>query len=256
MLIESSLPLQAEYQAVLNKAISLGYTLPSIAQQEKDNKKVFYFKQEGIWSNLELFYNFKTEAGLENFTKLNWINPNTFALTSTNYPTLTANVGYTSNGLSHLNTNWISATHAVKCLPTNASVFFGLGNTPAGQYFGCRNTSANNFGASSGAFQLYGSSSPGDSNPGSGVVGHNYHTKTGLVHKRYENGIFVSTFTYPNSRGTQTVPMVLMAWNLGGTIAQSMASGGILEYWGNGNNGTEAKQSEIDKIMRQIAPFN
>lgn len=85
---------EVEYQAVLDKGTSLGYTLPSASQQTAQNTIVSTLKTAGKWDSLDVFYVFATD-GDSNFAKLNWVNPDTFAITFTGTPQFESDEGYT-----------------------------------------------------------------------------------------------------------------------------------------------------------------
>jgi len=96
----------ASYQAVLDRGTALGYTLPSPAQQIKQNQLVVDLKAAGIWSLLDVFYVFATD-GDSDFATLNWINPAQFQSSKVNSPTFTTNSGFNGNGTtSYINTNY------------------------------------------------------------------------------------------------------------------------------------------------------
>ena len=86
-----------DYQAVLNYATSLGYTLPSAGQQVKQNQLVLDLKAGGIWSKLDTFRVYATD-GSASFALIDW---KRLALcTAVNSPTFTTNQGYQGNGTS------------------------------------------------------------------------------------------------------------------------------------------------------------
>lgn len=72
-----------DYQAVLNRAIALGYNLPSTPQQVLQNQLVLDLKASGVWSKLDVFYVFANDAenGF-NFSYLNWKSPTQFEIQS------------------------------------------------------------------------------------------------------------------------------------------------------------------------------
>ena len=67
----------ADYQAVLDEATLLGYTLPSSGQQTIQNQFVLDLKSAGIWSQLDLLYVMATD-GDSNYSLLNWVSPSNF----------------------------------------------------------------------------------------------------------------------------------------------------------------------------------
>lgn len=86
-----------DYQAVLNYATSLGYTLPSAGQQVKQNQLVLDLKAGGIWTKLDTLRVYATD-GSASFALIDW---KRLALcTAVNSPTFTTNSGYSFNGTS------------------------------------------------------------------------------------------------------------------------------------------------------------
>lgn len=93
----STLNFDADYQAVLTYATSLGYTLPSAGQQVKQNQLVLDLKAGGIWSKLDTLRVYATD-GSASFALIDW---KRLALcTAVNSPTFTTNQGYQGNGTS------------------------------------------------------------------------------------------------------------------------------------------------------------
>ncbi len=111
----------ADYQAVLNRATTLGYTLPSASQQIKQNALVLSLKLGGIWNKLDVLYIFANDGGSD-FGTLNWIAPTLNQATLINTPTFTTNQGFTGNGTSsYINTNFNPAISGVNYTLNNAS---------------------------------------------------------------------------------------------------------------------------------------
>ena len=96
----------SDYQAVLTYATSLGYTLPSSAQQIKQNQLMLDLKSGGIWSDCDVIRIAANDAGL-NFSTINWKAPNTNQATLINSPTFVSNSGIQGNGTSsYINENF------------------------------------------------------------------------------------------------------------------------------------------------------
>lgn len=94
------------YKAVLDRAVSLGYTLPSYPQQIKQNRMVTEFVRLNIWTKYDLLYIFATD-GDSNFSTINWKTPASYQCSPVNSPTFTTNQGWAGNGTSsYLNTTW------------------------------------------------------------------------------------------------------------------------------------------------------
>lgn len=98
----------ADYQAVLNYATSLGYTLPSAGQQVKQNQLVLDLKSGGIWSKLDTFGVFATD-GSASFALICW--KRRVLMTAVNSPSFTTNLGYVGNGTSaYIDLNYNAST--------------------------------------------------------------------------------------------------------------------------------------------------
>ena len=65
---------EIEYQAILNRAILLGYGLPTNKEMFSQNEMVKTLKLAGIWNRLDQLYVWYNSAGFE-FSSINWINP-------------------------------------------------------------------------------------------------------------------------------------------------------------------------------------
>ena len=111
----------ADYQAVLNRANTLGYTLPSASQQIIQNNLVLSLKAGGIWTKLDVLYIFANNGG-SNFATLNWKAPTLNQATLINAPTFTANEGFMGNGTSsYIDTNFNPSTQSTNYTTNNAS---------------------------------------------------------------------------------------------------------------------------------------
>lgn len=110
-----------EYQAVINRGITLGYPLPSVVQRAKQNQIIIDLKSSGAWNLLDFFYVFATDGDL-NFAKINWKTPTLFEATSVGSIAFTPNQGFAGNGSnSYLTTNFIPSTNGVNFTQNNAS---------------------------------------------------------------------------------------------------------------------------------------
>lgn len=110
------------YQAVLNRATALGYSLPSTAQQRKHNLMVVKLINAGAWPLLDLFYVPLNDSG-SNFSRINWKDPSNFLLTLNGSITHTSNQGYVGATASYINTGWNPSTNGVNYTQNSASVF-------------------------------------------------------------------------------------------------------------------------------------
>jgi hypothetical protein len=103
---QSSTSFDADYQAVLDRATTLGYNLPTAGQKIKQNQLLVNLKANGIWAKLDVFYNFANDAGA-NFASLNWKSPTirqcTFLPSPLNFIT---NQGFQGTGVSYISTNF------------------------------------------------------------------------------------------------------------------------------------------------------
>ncbi len=116
--------LDSDYTALLARGTALGYTLPSASLQTKQNTLVLALKAAGVWSLIDVLYFFKNNnAGLANFSLLNWKTPSSFACSSGVPPTYGVN-GYTGNGSTQfLTTNWTPKTNGVNFALADCSLF-------------------------------------------------------------------------------------------------------------------------------------
>lgn len=96
-----------DYQAVLNTATALGYTLPDTSNQVSGNSLVVALKSAGIWNKLDVLY-VPATSGDQNFATLNWKNPALFQLTLVNSPIFVSRVGFQggSGPARYLDTNY------------------------------------------------------------------------------------------------------------------------------------------------------
>lgn len=246
--VGKSFPIQSEYQAVLDRAIALGYTLPSKEQQRLDNNVVYYLKLEGIWNDIELLYMFKSDAS--DFTKINWKNPSSYLLTSSSPPSFETKAGWSCGTNTYWDTNYIPSTNAVKCLVNDCSVFYkNYGTGTVASIFGTRNNSGNNFWASNPGTLLHSNTI---SMPYALDNASILSVKNGTTMNHYENGVFGTSFTYTSS-SLSSVSLSIFALNNNGTIQNFNTSGSVkLSYFGLGSKNIEAKQLELYKILNNL----
>ena len=132
-----------EYQAILDKATALGYTLPSDAVKLKQNTLLASLKASGVWAKLDVFYVFAVDNNASAFATLNWKNPNANQSTLVSSPTFVNNGGFQGNGTSsYIDTNFNPATQGVQYTQNNASRYFFTHLISTGRFDG--NTSGNN----------------------------------------------------------------------------------------------------------------
>jgi hypothetical protein len=121
-----SVVFDTDYQAVLNYAITQGYTLPSSGQQVKQNQLLLDLKAAGVWAKLDSFGVFATD-GNSNFALIDW--KRLVNYTAVNSPTFSTNGGFAGNGTSsYIDTNFNPATQGVNYTLNNAGRFFWVDN--------------------------------------------------------------------------------------------------------------------------------
>lgn len=117
------------YQAVLDRATALGYTLPSPQVQYVHNTYMLKLISSGNINELDTLWVYAND-GSEEFATLNWINPLVNQNTLVNSPTWISNVGFESNGTnSYINSGFAPATHGVNYTLNSASVGVYVKNT-------------------------------------------------------------------------------------------------------------------------------
>jgi hypothetical protein len=102
--LQSQFQFDTSYQAVLNYATSLGYTLPSLSQRVKQNQLILDLKSAGVWAKLDTLAVTATD-GSSNFALIDWKKLSLY--TAVNSPTFSTNGGFTGNGTSsYIDTNF------------------------------------------------------------------------------------------------------------------------------------------------------
>ena len=112
----------ADYQAVLDRSTTLGYTAPSASQQTLQNTLITDLKTAGVWGKLDVFYCFATD-GDSDYATLNWKAPSSFQLTKTNSPTFTTNEGFAQSGTAYLDSGFQLDTDGTNYTQDDAGVF-------------------------------------------------------------------------------------------------------------------------------------
>jgi hypothetical protein len=126
----------ADYQKILTLSSAAGYTLPSSANQVKQNELYVALKNAGILAKLDTFALFAND-GSSNFGLVDWIrtvNTNTLVLmTAVNSPTWTANQGFQSNGTSSfIDSNYNPTNNRVNLSLNDAAIGFWEFSTTTG----------------------------------------------------------------------------------------------------------------------------
>ena len=250
----STVKYEPEYLAVLAYATSQGYTLPKRDQSNKNNKKIKRLKEEGIFTELDLLYNFKQAAGLADFSRINWVNPGTYNVTQSNpalVPTFETDRGYKGHEASgsYFSTNYIPSSSATNAVLEDMGVFFKTYDEVSGSVAGTRNGAGNNF-----VFRKLNASGPNTaqmatSGPNVSVFNDNshvVHAKNNNTQSYYVNGTFNTSSIY-TSTTLSTVELTIFAWNLAGTPGQ-LFSGGI-EYFALGSSYVEGKAAQLTSMF-------
>lgn len=132
----------SEYVSLLARGTALGYTLPSAAQQAKQNLLINTLKEIGAWTLIDVLYVYATD-GSADFATLNWKAPSSFQNTQVGSPTFTANQGFTFGAATRLSSNWIPGTNGVNYTLNNAG-FGGWINSNVGAASRCDFGASNN----------------------------------------------------------------------------------------------------------------
>ena len=149
---EPAAPYSPEYQALLDRATFLGYTLPSSGQQVLQNDLVVALKDAGIWALLDVFYLPATD-GNHQFACLNWVDPANFEMLENGIPTFTGNSGFQGDDSSM----WLNSQYS--CY--NDKINFSLNSASFGIYLTPTASSAGDNGATGGEVSLIRTSSGG-----------------------------------------------------------------------------------------------
>jgi hypothetical protein len=113
----------ADYQNIIDQAVSSTYTIPSAQQQLIQNQLVLDLKSNSIWSKLDALW-IPANDGSEEFGYLNWIAPTTFEVTQNGTVNFTSNRGVTANSTTDfLETNFIPSSDGTNYLLNTASTF-------------------------------------------------------------------------------------------------------------------------------------
>lgn len=118
----STSPWTVEYQQVLQRAITLNYTLPSPTVQAAWNTFVLARIADGSWERLDILYNFSyNTTTLSDFSLLNMISPGAFQITTAGTIAYGPK-GWKGNGSTgYLNTNFIPGFNGVNYTQNDAS---------------------------------------------------------------------------------------------------------------------------------------
>jgi hypothetical protein len=132
----------ADYQAVLNKAISESFTLPDDAEKLKQNQLVIDLKTAGAWEKADTIFVLATGSN-QNFARIDWRNP-THLATLVNSPTFVTKKGFQGGGTSYINTNFNPFTEGIKYKQNNASRYIFMDTASStGALDGCATVNTN-----------------------------------------------------------------------------------------------------------------
>jgi hypothetical protein len=133
-----------DYQAVLNRATTLSYNLPTLAQQKLQNTLLMSMKTDGVWAKLDVFYNFANNGGRD-FSRINWKNPSATVATLFNSITFNTNVGFQGNGLDmYIDTNF-QLSSGTNYTQNNASRYVYINSASGSIYDGSETFAINTF---------------------------------------------------------------------------------------------------------------
>lgn len=131
-----------DYQAILDKAISEGFTLPNDDEKLKQNQLVIDLKAAGAWAKADHILVLATNSN-QSFARIDWRNP-THLATLVNAPTFVTKKGFQGGGTSYIDTNFNPFTEGVKYTQNNASRFIYMDTASGtGVLDGCGTTDRN-----------------------------------------------------------------------------------------------------------------
>lgn len=102
----------ADYQAILDRANILGYSLPSSPTRAIQNQLVIELKNAGIWALLDSFYVCAND-GAQNFSLIDWIDPSRAPASVVGSPVFTPEQGWNGAAASGLITDFNPSVDAV-----------------------------------------------------------------------------------------------------------------------------------------------
>jgi hypothetical protein len=121
-----TLPIDSDYQAILNFATANSIALPSAAEQTMNNATMYDLKASGVWAKSDALW-VTTNVGNSAFATLNWKNPASFRLVVVNSVTWSNVTGFQGDGVSgHMTTSFNAATNGVNYTLNNAGIMFSV----------------------------------------------------------------------------------------------------------------------------------
>lgn len=226
-----------DYAALQDKVVTDGVTRPSYEQRVKENGWMRNMdSKDGAWSTMAIFYNYRNDAGSEDYGFYNWKDPATFKQTKFGTTTYTSMDGVAGNGSTgRYESGWRPSTSTHYQL-SNASICYDLLTNAAGVHLGANSLPSLNYNYVNGLTQITrinqdSATTLGPNNPG---VGHWIMNKTTAnADDLYKNGVLDRTtaVTQEATRGTSTV--FTFCRNEGGTPNNYSACKIGYQCWGD-----------------------
>jgi len=246
--------LDTDYQAVIDRAIALGYGLPTKRQQFYENQLVLDLKVNGIWSLLDVFYCFATN-GDSDFATLNWKNPLLYQATKNGALNYAFGQGFIGNGIdAYLSTAFVPKTHGVNYSLNDASFggYAGRNKAQSVHFISSYNTgpmgigivtrgNANHLGWRINASTSGDVFNSGDNNS---IAFWHIQRTSDAVNKVFKNGI-VATTGVQSSIDLPSQPLTLLAANVNGVISAYDDQAIKMSWAGGSLNGKEKVFNDI-----------
>jgi hypothetical protein len=203
----------SDYQAILDRAVALNYTLPSASEQTIQNQLIIDLKAQGIWAKLDGFFMFAnnvfngvTYAGRD-FACLNWKVPSNLpASPVSQYPSISAKAGFSGNGSNQALDLKIQHASGTNFTNPNGSAFALVGTIP-GVSSAVLSTTSTTGGANPSRIRN------SQSGATSSIVGSTIvspYTSNSFVHINRKTGPTIQAFVNGVSAGTSPTPA---AWS-------------------------------------------
>lgn len=126
------------FKAVVDYAVARGMALPADSTLTEGNRLVKRLKATGVWSKLDAFHIYKTDAATERFARIDWIRLDTLAKSGTvTYTSKNGYQGTVAGANSWLESSWIPSAgpnytqnsgFGGVWTPTNTSAAFEMGS--------------------------------------------------------------------------------------------------------------------------------
>lgn len=122
----AGLPIDPDYQALLDYATANSIPLPSASEQIMNNATMYDLKASGVWAKSDALW-VTTNVGSSAFATLNWKAPASFRLVIVNSVTWSNTTGFQGDGVSgHMTTGFNAATHGVNYTLNSAGIMFSV----------------------------------------------------------------------------------------------------------------------------------